>query len=212
MAARIEATIAELDTLNRRASTPERLQLLGSASKRLAWVSADNKARSSALLRMARYYRKALDMKGGDDVYALSNWALALLLLERADPAYGGGSWHAELARLIQRQSDRTRARDEADPDFFNIAGLADLQVLRLLLAADDAAAVVELSDSAAAGYAAALSRGASLRVAGSVREHLDFLIDLLATPATERSDRSQAATGWPPRVRVAVIALRGRI
>ncbi|MEO5732993.1 MAG: CHAT domain-containing protein, partial [Rubrivivax sp.] len=99
VATRIEATIAELDTLNRRASTPERLYLLGSASKRLAWVSGNRSDRAAALLRMARYYRLALDMKGGDDVYAMANWALALLLLERADPAYARGDWHAELMR-----------------------------------------------------------------------------------------------------------------
>ena len=36
---------------------------------------------------MAQYYREALERKGGDDVYAFNNWAVACLLLRRLDPS-----------------------------------------------------------------------------------------------------------------------------
>ena len=85
VADRIEATIVELDFINQRAATPERLLLLGSACKRLAWVRRDTAPRVEALLNMAQYYREALDRRGGDDVYAFNNWAVACLLLRRLD-------------------------------------------------------------------------------------------------------------------------------
>ncbi len=179
VADRIEATIVELDFINQRAATPERLLLLGSACKRLAWVRRDTAPRVEALLNMAQYYRSALDMQGGDDSRSLANWGVACLLLQRLAPDIGRGDWHGELEALATRQAERNAARLAAEPDFWGSVGLADLALVQLLLAVPDAEACQRHAERATEAYRSALARGASLREAGSVREHLEFLIDL---------------------------------
>ena len=182
VADRIEATIVELDFINQRAATPERLLLLGSACKRLAWVRRDTAPRVEALLNMAQYYRSALDMQGGDDSRSLANWGVACLLLQRLAPDIGRGDWHGELDGLVTRQAERNAARMAAEPDFWGSVGLADLALVQLLLAVPDADTCQGHAERAAEAYRAALARGASLREASSVREHLEFLIDLTET------------------------------
>ena len=198
VADRIESTIRELDFINQRAATPERLLLLGGACKRLAWVRTDQAPRVEALLNMAQYYRSALDMQGGDDGYALANWSVACLLLQRLAPDIGRGDWHGELDAMVTRQAERNNARLAAEPDFWSAVGLADLDLVHLLLAANDGAACRRLGDAARSGYRTALARGASPREAGSVRDHLDFLIDL--TP------------GWPEAVGQALQDVRAAL
>ncbi len=195
---RIEATIRELDFINQRAATPERLLLLGSACKRLAWVRSDNPPRIEALLNMAQFYRSALDMQGGDDGYALANWGVACLLLQRLAPDIGRGDWHGELDGLLSRQAERNSTRLAAQPEFWTAVGLADLLLVQLLLAAPDGAACRRLGERASEAYRAALARGASPREAASVREHLDFLVDMTA--------------GWPEVVGEALQAVRAAV
>jgi len=179
---RIEATIRELDFINQRAATPERLLLLGSACKRLAWVRTDSAPRVEALLNMAQYYRSALDMQGGDNAAALANWGVACLLLQRMAPDIGRGDWHDELDALVTRQVERSAAKLATEPDFWTAVAPADLTLVRLLLAVPNAADCQALGRRAIDGYRAALSRGASPREAASVREHLDFLVELTRT------------------------------
>ncbi len=176
---RIEATIRELDFINQRAATPERLLLLGGACKRLAWVRSDTAPRIEALLNMAQYYRSALDLQGGDSGYAMANWGVACLLLQRLAPDIGRGHWHGELDALVTRQAERNAARLAAEPELWAAVGLGDLLLVQLLLAVPDAAACRAIGERASTAYRAALARGASPREAASVREHLEFLVDM---------------------------------
>ncbi|MFO1335128.1 MAG: CHAT domain-containing protein [Piscinibacter sp.] len=199
LAEQIEHALYQLDLINARATTDERLLLLGSACKRLAWVQS-GRPRVEALLNMAQYYREALERKGGDDVYAFNNWAVACLLLRRLDPERAAGNWLPALAEMTERHVDSTRARHEESPSLWLATGLGDLQIVRLLLAADDAKAdAAGLGRAAAELYAAAFARGASPREVASIQEHLDFLAEL--TGAGEAR--------WPQPVREALAAVR---
>jgi len=176
IAERIEQALRELDVINARASSGERLKLMGSACKRLAWVQIEH-GRSEALLNMAAYYRQAFDAR--PDAYAFSNWALACLLLEAYDPAYARGDWHAALDTQCEQQASAAGAELEASPSFWGECALGDLAVVQLLLAARDSERCAALAQAATARYEAALARGASLREAATIQEHLDFLIEL---------------------------------
>ncbi len=195
LAERIEASIRELDLINLRSCNPERLALLGSACKRLAWVLTDRAPRIEALLNMAQYYRQAFEVRKQDDSYTLNNWAIACLLLEGIDPEYAKGDWHTALADLCKRQAELTGKLDDADPSLWTATGLADLEVVQLLLARDDKAACAQHAQRAATLYAAAFARGASPREIASVQENLDFLVEL--------------ATGWPAHLRAALASIR---
>ena len=76
--------------------------------------------------------------------------------------------------------------------------GLGDLALVQLLLAVPDGAACQRHAERAADAYRAALARGASLREAGSVREHLEFLIELTET--------------WPESAGEALAAVRAAL
>lgn len=202
LAERIEAALFQLDAINTRAPTYERLVLLGGACKRLAWVQ-QGRPRIEALLNMAQYYREAHDFDPDDDVYAFVNWAVACLLLRRLDPERAAGDWLGALAAMCERHVAATRAALGESPSLWLATGLADLQVLRLLLVADEPGAAHEaLGQEAAAQYAAAFARGASLREVASIHEHVDFLVELTA----------DAAAPWPASVREALAALRRAI
>jgi hypothetical protein len=202
IAERIEAALYELDVINTRAPTFERRTLLGSACKRLAWVQA-GRARVEALLNMAAYYRQAFDDHQQRDAYAFNNWAIACLMLERIDPAYGQGDWHPALAATCEQQLAATRQANEDDPSFWGESGVADLNLVELLLAAGDKAACADLAKTAAAQYATAFARGASLREVASIQEHLDFLIAL-----TAQTD-AQGKALWPRPMREALESVR---
>ena len=193
----IEDAVRELSRINDRAPTPERLSLLGGSCKRLAFVYSDRPRRAKALLDMAGFYRQALEMRGNDDHYALSNWGVACLLVQRLDPAAARGDWHAALAAMCVAQADRDaqRERGAERPDFWRASGLGDLELVQLLLTADDPAACSLRAARAGQFYAAAGGRGASPRERASLREHLDFLIE-------------QAGI-WPPHVAAALGELR---
>jgi len=181
IAGRIGAAIAELDRINRRAETADRLGLIGGACKRLAFVHSEPAARRAALLEMARRYRAAYDRGGETETYAFNNWAIACLVLAGLDPAYEQGDWRHTLGDLVEQQSAMLQARVEEDPSLWASTGLADLEVVRLLLAAGDAAACRLHAGRAAALYAAAFQRGASRREIRSIEENLEFLTALTA-------------------------------
>ncbi len=199
LAERIEAALYQLDVINTRAPTYERLVLLGSACKRLAWVQT-GRARVEALLNMAQYYRTAHDLDDDDDVYGFNNWAVACLLLRRLDPERAAGQWLGALAAQCERQIASTQRQADESPQLWLATGLGDLQLLRLLLAADDPKADHEaLGRTAGELYSAAFARGASPREIASIQEHVDFLIELTADKAAP----------WPAAVRETLASLR---
>jgi tetratricopeptide (TPR) repeat protein len=178
---RIESAILDLDTLCRRAPTTERLNLLGSAYKRLALIEDEGPRRTEALVNMAEHYRLAYERKR--DAYAFTNWLAGSLLtrqrgetLATVDPA----SQQRELEGLLRELAQR----NEADPNFWDSASLADLQLIRLL--SQPAAPPKKRGDSSLppamavlATYRNAIARGASPREVSSVAEHIAFLIAL---------------------------------
>jgi len=91
----IERAIRELDLINQRAPSSERLSLLGGACKRLAWVHTDAQPRLEALSTWPNYYRQAheLDLQKAREKselpnpYHFTNWAMAKVLSELLDSA-----------------------------------------------------------------------------------------------------------------------------
>ena len=198
IAKRINDAILELDNINERATTPDRLGLLGSACKRLAWVQTDRAPRVEGLHTMAQYYRRAYDLAGQSDSYTFCNWAVACLLLASIDPAYEQGAWRAPLGAMCERQTQKTQTLGEEDPTLWRATGLADIEVVQLLLAAGDDVKCKTRARRATELYAAAFERGASLREIASIEENLDFLIELTAD--------------WPPCVVGALESIRGSL
>ena len=135
------------------------------------------------------------DDETGDRCYALVNWAIACLLLEDLDPEYARGDWHRALADLCERQAESTGQRNEAKPNLWLGTGLADLEIVQMLLARGDQAECARRTQRASATYAAAFSRGASPREVASIREHLDFCHEMTAS--------------WPAHLREAIDAIR---
>lgn len=210
IASDIESALAELDSLNARAPNTERLSLLGAVCKRLAWVQ-QGPARTEALLNMGQYYRLAYERRGGDDAYAFTNWAVACLLLERADPDRFGekplGPWIDHLARLVERQTDATQLAHEIAPKLWHAVGLGDLMLVRMLLARRSSEALLvdkltALVGDATEAYASAFVRGASLREVASVKEHFDFLLSMM----------QDSAPAWGAATVSAVKALRDEL
>ncbi len=181
----IESAIRELDVIAQRAPTVERLSLLGSACKRLAWARAGTQAdlqpRLEALVNMAHYYRQAYELDPQPNPYPFSSWAVARLLSAWLDPDQAReGAWRASLNDECLRMIEVAGRRNEQRPSFWNSVGVADCELARLLNrtgieaaeAARAASRIVEL-------YRDAAQRGASPREYSSVQEHLDFVIAL---------------------------------
>jgi pimeloyl-ACP methyl ester carboxylesterase len=186
---RIRTAIAELDRICRLAATAERLKLLGSACKRLAWLQTDKERRLEALVDMANYYWKAYERQDKTEPYPFTNWAVAKLLAVQFD-ARLSGDWTNTMSNDVSRLLDAAQARNETDPTFWNGVAAGDCELVRLLDASrrkakngrPSAERIVEL-------YRAAARRGASPRQFASVCEHLDFVIALSsAVPKPERS------------------------
>ena len=178
----IESAILDLDTLCKRAPTVERLNLLGSAYKRLALIEDEGPRRMEALVNMAQHYRLAYERR--HDAYAFTNWlAGALLTAQRGDSpaATDPATMQRELDSLLRELSQR----NEADPNFWDSASLADLQLIKLLSQPTAPARKRGEAASPAPGvavlhaYRNAIARGASPREVSSVAEHIDFLLAL---------------------------------
>ncbi len=179
---RIESAILDLDTLARRAPTIERLNLLGGAYKRLALVENEGPRRFEALVNMAEHYRLANLRRR--DAYAFTNWLAARLLTAQRGASPLGDDPAGEQREMDALLRELAR-RNEADPNFWDSASLADLQLIRLLA---QAAAPAGKRRGAAppvpatgilAAYRNAIARGASPREISSVAEHIDFLLAL---------------------------------
>lgn len=179
LVARIDAAIFDLDTLCRCAKTAERLNLLGSAYKRLAEIEEASERRTEALVNMANHYRLAYEMK--PKAYPYTNWLAGHLLAMQLDPvaaAIDPAPAPQDLEKLIAGLT----ANREQEPNFWDSASLADLQLSRLLWQTQAPPRRKNLTISTATvieGYRLAITRGASPRERGSVAEHIRFLAAL---------------------------------
>ena len=210
LAETIERAIHAIEQLCLYGETIERLRLLGSACKRLAWIRSDRGPRVEALTNMAAYYGRAhrLRAKAQEvDAPALLNAVIAELVL----------SWWAPDAALgaVQRRSldDRcatalaaVRAKNESDPDFWSGAGEIDAALtLALLVGGIDDSAEQVLVD----GYRRALARGASPRERASLVEHLDFLIEMTTQPVADEPAKSRRARRAPAVLPATLMRIR---
>lgn len=199
IAERIERALAELDVINERAPTAERMSLLGGACKRLAWVQQRSQ-RVEALLNMGQYYERSYLHGGSTNAYPFTNWAVACLLLLHIDEGRFGekaiGPWLNRLASLTEQQAATTRQALARDPSIWEATGLADLLLVQLLMAQGQPERCKALAAEAAEQYASAFARGASLREVASVQEHLDFLQAMVSDPAARWSPALASALG----------------
>jgi CHAT domain-containing protein len=175
----VEAALLDLDLLCQRAPTLERLNLLGSAYKRLALLEVDASKQLEALVNMAQHYHLSLARQ--KSAYAYTNWLAATLLATQR------GATLAVDATQVQHQiSELQRELNQHladDPNFWDAASLADLSLSSLLLRdAGKTRARPKLSAGEAAApvlaaYRTAIGRSSSPREQASLTENLDFLI-----------------------------------
>lgn len=197
LVAQIEAAIFDLDTLCRCAETAERFSLLGSAYKRLAPIvrdedgDKDDKPRQAeALVNMAKHYRLAYELNKKKP-YPYTNWVAGHLLAVQADPVAAALD-PAPRAQDLEKLIAGLVANSDKEPNFWDSASLADLQLTRLLWQTQeprrrrDAADANEVIES----YRLAISRGASPRQKKSVSEHIAFLLD-----AWDKNDKAMHKT-----------------
>jgi hypothetical protein len=182
----IQHAVGELDAICLRAPTAERLALLGSACKRLAWIDSDKVPRLQALSSMASYYYQAFKMGQEADPYPFANWAVATVLVAALDDTRGD-AWRPILEGQCQRMIVVANERNQATPNFWDAAGAADCELAHLLL--QPAKGAKHMVDRIVALYRAAAQRGASPREVASLLEHLDFVADLAATVSLPAAD-----------------------
>ena len=196
LVAQIERAILELDTISGRAATPERLSLVGSAYKRLAWLQNDTAPRREALLNMANAYGQAHKLmvtkaKESNEPlmsYGFTNWAVAKLLSERYDPE-PDKTWRDTLEEDCRQIVEAAQARNQQNPSYWDGVGEADCALLLLLTPQDlEAKAADARAAEIASLYRAAAQRGASFREYASVRENLDFIIALTGSAKSKNS------------------------
>ena len=189
----IEQAILELDRVSLRAPTPERLSLIGSAYKRLAWLQSDTGPRLEALVNMANCYwqahelilKKAKEKNEHPVSYGFTNWATAKVLCEFYD-LEPDKAWRKTLEDDCQQMIEAAQARNQNNPNYWDSAAEADCELLLLLAQGVVAAEGVELAKAAndaadriAKRYRAAAQRGSSPREYASVLEQMDFVIAL---------------------------------
>jgi hypothetical protein len=204
----IESAIMDLDLLCKRGVTAERLNLLGSACKRLAIVQAsDSEARAEALVNMANYYAQGFEREPAN-AYPFTNWATARLLNAHFSGDDGADDWRRKLSEGLVRLTQELGESNAVAPSFWSGAGLGDLELLQWLersLASDasaNAGAVpADAQDHIAAAeqmYLTVIRRGASPREVSSLAENVGFLIEMLREES--------------PQLGAALATLRGRL
>lgn len=177
---RISTAIARLDRLNPdvEALTNERLSVLGSAYKRLAWMKAGK--RLEALREARDRYRRAATSKNGTN-YALVNWgALDLVLRWQQGASFAPSDPPSELDQRLVSAQAALKARIEREPELWDLAAYADLTLLLRLrsgstLGGPDA---VREEKELVETYCE-VRRLANAREDATVVEQLEFLADM---------------------------------
>ena len=172
----IEKAIAELSFFNNMAPTIERLSLLGSAYKRLAWLQATKAERKKALERMSEHYRHAFNLsleKSKNQAYPLTNWITAEAILSWFDKNRDQG-WQENLPAQIDEVMTKAKQKMAVNPEYWDSVVEPDCLLMMALVkgvfAAEDCNRIVE-------AYRLAAERGASLKDAAALREHIEFLV-----------------------------------
>jgi len=179
----IKKALAILDFLCERGATVERLNLLGSAYKRLAQLQEDNnEKRLEALKEMAEKYQEAYELHiDKPNLYSFSNWSLARALTKK------------DLLKIkdeCRQMIEVAQKRDKDEPSFWNSVAQSDLELVILVAQPKTTVkAAKELAEQIISGYQLAYKRGASPREMASVKENLDFIISMSADKAKPLRD-----------------------
>ena len=173
----IRESFDELQALESFGETARRLSLLGSASRRKAWVTSGEE-RKDALTAMAAYYKKAHDKnyneeRGTMDVCALMNWLTAELLcgpygVERAEPV--------DIEDWCEKARARGEERNRQEPNFSNAVTRAVCDLVQAMASGK----LKERRDSIVQAYRQAMSRGPSPLEFLAVMEPVQFLAEMV--------------------------------
>jgi hypothetical protein len=204
---RIRDKIAELETINGRSPTTQRLNLIASAYKRLAWVAAgDDAARAEATRKVNEVSEQSWlrATAAGDDnaaTNALINGVAACVVrvaLDAQAAASAPADWRRAFRDLCRARIDRARRVEQAEPVLWGEAAVGDMELAQLVLmwgepvAAGATAAKARSercrahAEAAAQAFSNALARGASRGQRSSMREHVDFLLDVSTSADAE--------------------------
>lgn len=173
------AAITELDLIRWRAPTAEHYNLLGSAWKRLAWISDNEEECREALRHMREFYGQAMEIAPDNDkVYAFSHDSAAKMLAAQHDPEVG--EWESELLSQCASMAETEKLVDKKKPDIWSGFQIADCEQLKWMInpPGGKAAATKEI-EKIVQRYRTGLRRGGSPRERSSILEHLEFLIEL---------------------------------
>jgi len=164
----IERAIDRLSALIQLAESGERLSLLGSAYKLLAQATAD-KARATALVQAATWYRRAAERKlaGGEvDPYPVLNWLTVEAVLGNAPP--DASVWLARARAVAKERFAESRS-------IWDAVTLPDAALVEDLLGA---ALGTASGDDLVAQYRTAFEETrATARQRDSVLRQLDFIV-----------------------------------
>lgn len=179
--ARIERAAQRLEWLMAAPSTgatAERLAILASTYKRLAWARA-GAARRKALEASRDRYRQAYELAEARD--RIDAWALVAWVADAVAISWQGRATGAAERKALQARFERARvdleARIRKARNFWDSVCLVDLDLTAALLAGTLGAATV---DALVARYLEARALG-SPREFDSVREQVAFLADMAA-------------------------------
>jgi len=220
----------ELRVINERSTTTERLNLLASAFKRLAWVHDDDALlRGSAARAMAKCAGDAYELlkkrpDAGIATSALGNWIAGCTLLAAMLPGdaavAAAPAWREHFRALCAERAEIERQHHRRSPSLWSALAAADLEVAQMLLlwgealaaragaAAARAARCDNHAEAACKAYADALARGASRRQRASVRDHLDFLVEVTA-PMKPAAQGAKKVIPAPAELRQALARVR---
>lgn len=182
---------------NTRKTTFERECLRGYSYKRLALIyrlkDEGYKTISKALDSMQEHYRNAdhiyLAENSDHNYYPYTNCLVAKVLRNLMQGKFIGLT--AEEVKALEKiQSDHFK-KDQAEPGFWSL--ISDIESELLTRIADNTLA--DYADGLANRYLAAKKRGASPRELRSVRENLDFLINIIDVNTGTDASRDRRTT-----------------
>ena len=160
----------------------ERRALLGSLHKRWAMLT-QGRERRKHLKAAAASYQKAHEVSS-DKSYQVLNWLALRYLLESRRK-------HPELAKAAREELDRAQKNlaDATEPAFWDRVAIPDAMLHVALFEGN--VSVPERATAIAAVYQNVLSTGPSARERASVRDHLQFLVEMLSDPDYKRQSAS---------------------
>ncbi len=177
----IKHAIEELNVLNNMAATTERLSLLGSAYKRLAWMHSVKSERKQALEKMCESYQRAYQKVREQqimDAYPFTNWISSEAILSWFDKNRDS-QWRENLAKEIAGLVADARQKLANNPQYWDSVVEPDCLLMMSLV---EGQLNDETCNKIAEAYRSAAERGASEKDQSALREHIEFLVSMAAS------------------------------